>query len=71
MKDVTDEKSVWAYLKARDNLVMRDGLLYHKLKLSTTGKRFGISWYQKCTGVPPWMDVIARLPIKAKDVPSL
>ena len=27
-----------AYLKARDNLVMRDGLLYHKLKLSTTGE---------------------------------
>ena len=38
MNDVTDEKSVRAYLKARDNLVMRDGLLYHKLKLSTTGE---------------------------------
>ena len=38
MKEVTDEKSVWAYLKARDNLVIRDGLLYHKLKLSTTGE---------------------------------
>ena len=38
MKDVTDEKSVRAYLKAQDNLVMRDGLLYHKLKLSTTGE---------------------------------
>ena len=38
MKDVTDEKSVRAYLKARDSLVMRDGLLYHKLKLSTTGE---------------------------------
>ena len=38
MKDVIDEKSVRAYLKAQDNLVMRNGLLYHKLKLSTTGE---------------------------------
>ena len=38
LKGVTDEKSARAYLKACDNLFMRDGLLYHKLKLKTTGE---------------------------------
>ena len=38
LKYVTDEKSARAYLKSRDNLVMRGGLLYHKLKLRTTGE---------------------------------
>ena len=38
LKQVVDEKSARAYLSARDNMVMRDGLLYHKIKLKATGE---------------------------------
>lgn len=37
LKPVLDQKSIWAFVKARENLVMKDGLLYHKLRLKATG----------------------------------
>ena len=31
LKTVAEKNTVLAYLKARNNLIMRDGLLYHKV----------------------------------------
>ena len=31
LKHMLDQKSSWAFVKARENLVMKNGLLYHKL----------------------------------------
>ena len=33
-----DQKSIRAFVKARENLVMKNGLLYHKLHLKVTGE---------------------------------
>ena len=33
-----DQKSIRAYVKAREHLVMKNSLLYHKLHLKATGE---------------------------------
>ena len=33
-----DQKSIRAFVKARENLAMKNGLLYHKLRLKATGE---------------------------------
>ena len=38
LKHVLDQKSIRAFVKARENLVMRNSLLYHKLWLKVTGE---------------------------------
>ena len=38
LKHVLDQKSIRAFVKARENLVMRNSLLYHKLWLKATGE---------------------------------
>ena len=38
LKHVLDQKSIRAFVKARENLVMKNGLLYHKLHLKATGE---------------------------------
>ena len=38
LKHVLDQKSIRAFVKARDNLTMRNGLLYHKLCLKANGE---------------------------------
>ena len=38
LKHVLDQKSIRAFVKARENLVMRNGLLYHKFQLKATGE---------------------------------
>ena len=35
---VLDQKSIRAFVKARENLLMRNSLLYHKLWLKVTGE---------------------------------
>ena len=37
LKHMLDQKSIRAFVKARENLVMKNSLLYHKLCLKTTG----------------------------------
>ena len=38
LKHVLDQKSIRAFVKARENLAMKNGLLYHKLHLKATGE---------------------------------
>ena len=38
LKHVLDQKSIRAFVKARENLAMKNGLLYHKLCLKATGE---------------------------------
>ena len=38
LKHVLDQKSIRAFVKARENLTMKNGLLYHKLRLKATGE---------------------------------
>ena len=38
LKYVLDQKSIRAFVKARENLTMKNGLLYHKLRLKATGE---------------------------------
>ena len=38
LKHVLDQKSIRAFVKARENLTMKNGLLYHKLQLKATGE---------------------------------
>ena len=38
LKHVTNQKSIRAFVKARENLTMKNGLLYYKLHLKATGK---------------------------------
>ena len=38
LKHVLDQKSIRAFIKARENLAMKNGLLYHKLRLKATGE---------------------------------
>ena len=38
LKHVLDQKSIRAFIKARENLTMKNGLLYHKLQLKATGE---------------------------------
>ena len=38
LKHVLDQKSIRAFVKARENLVMKNGLLYHKLHLKAIGE---------------------------------
>ena len=38
LKHVLDQKSIRAFVKARENLAMKNGLLYHKLRLKATGE---------------------------------
>ena len=38
LNHVLDKKSIRAYVKARENMVIRNGLLYHKLHLRATGE---------------------------------
>ena len=38
LKQVLDQKSIRAFVKARDNLTMRNSLLYHKLCLKANGE---------------------------------
>ena len=38
LKHVLDQKSIRAFVKARENLTMKNGLLYHKLRLIATGE---------------------------------
>ena len=38
LKHVLDQKSIRAFVKARENLVMRNSLLYNKLRLKATGE---------------------------------
>ena len=38
LKHVLDQKSIRAFVKARENLTMKNGLLYHKLHLKATGE---------------------------------
>ena len=38
LKHVLDQKSIKAFVKARDNLTMKDGLLYHNLHLKANGE---------------------------------
>ena len=38
LKHVLDKKSIRAYVKARENMVLQNSLLYHKLHLKATGE---------------------------------
>ena len=38
LKHVLDQKSIWASIKARENLTMKNSLLYHKLRLKAMGE---------------------------------
>ena len=38
LKHVLDQKSFRAFVKARENLAMKNGLLYHKLHLKASGE---------------------------------
>ena len=38
LKHVLDQKSISAFVKARENLTMKNSLLYHKLQLKATGE---------------------------------
>ena len=38
LKHVLDQKSIRAFVKVRENLVMKNSLLYHKLCLKATGE---------------------------------
>ena len=38
LKHVLDQNSIRAFVKARENLTMKNGLLYHKLRLKATGE---------------------------------
>ena len=38
LKHVLDQKSIRAFIKARENLAMKNSLLYHKLRLKATGE---------------------------------
>ena len=38
LKHVLDQKSIRAFIKARENLAMKNGLLYHKLRFKATGE---------------------------------
>ena len=38
LKHVLDQKSIRAFVKARDNLTRKNSLLYHKLRLKAYGK---------------------------------
>ena len=38
LKYVLDQKSIRAFIKARENLTIKNGLLYHKLRLKATGE---------------------------------
>ena len=38
LKHVLDQKSIRDFVKARENLTMKNGLLYHKLRLKATGE---------------------------------
>ena len=38
LKHVLEQKSIRAFVKARENLTMKNGLLYHKLRLKATGE---------------------------------
>ena len=38
LKYMLDQKSIRAFIKARENLAMKNGLLYHKLHLKATGE---------------------------------
>ena len=38
LKHMLDQKSIRAFVKARENLTMKNGLLYHKLRLKATGE---------------------------------
>ena len=38
LKHVPDQKSIRAFIKARENLTMKNSLLYHKLRLKATGE---------------------------------
>ena len=38
LKHVLDQESIRAFVKARENLTMKNGLLYHKLRLKATGE---------------------------------
>ena len=74
LKHVLDQKSIRAFVKARENLTMKNGLLYHKLRLKATGEdmwHFVVpKTHHSLIIVWPWMGAIVRLPIKDNVVPS-
>ena len=70
LKHVLDEKSIRVFVKTRDNLTMRNGLLYHKLHLKANGENVWHLLFLRLIVVWPWMVVTMRPPIKINVTPS-
>ena len=68
---VLDKKAVTAYVKAKGQLLLKNGLLYRKTQIGPAKETIFQLWCLKDTAVRQWMVATRRRHTKANVAPSL
>ena len=68
---VTDQKAVSAYAKSKDQLIMKNSLLYRQSKQGQTGRLYFNLLFLRFIGMRLLMGAIVRQPIKVRAAPYL